>query len=181
MRSIISFYKEDTLGLAKIAHMATHYKVYSNESNYEGSFSAVKLPSDESNSWIKLCMTSSAAGILACTLGEYAGGKIKIQNLCLSIPKICSMTLWADEWWRLKSSSLLAGLCIYKYQIKCKKAILGNRAFLVSVYILKYAEFWILLYLFGNRIISSWKFHIMCIECWWGENVNHFLEITRRI
>ena len=117
MRSIISFYKEDTLGLAKIAHMATHYKVYSNGSSYEGSFSAGKLPSDESNSWIKLCMTPSAAGILACTSGEYAGGKIKIQNLCLSTPKICSMTLWADKWWRLKSSSLLAGLCIYKYQI----------------------------------------------------------------
>ena len=29
-----------------------------------------------------------------------------------------SMTFWADEWWGLKGSSLLAGLCIYKYQIK---------------------------------------------------------------
>ena len=97
MRSIISFNKEDTLSLAKIAHMATHYKVYSNGSSYGGSFSAGKLPSDESNSWIKLCMTPSATRILAYTLGEYAGGKIKIQNLCLSTQKICSMTLWADE------------------------------------------------------------------------------------
>ena len=97
MRSIISFNKEDTLGLAKIAHMATHYKEYSNGSSYEGSFSAGKLPSDESNFWIKLCMTPSAAGVLACTLGEYAGAKIEIQNLSLSTPKICSMTLWADE------------------------------------------------------------------------------------
>lgn len=93
MRSIISFNKEDTLSLAKIAHMVTYYKVYSNGSSYEESFSASKLPSDESNSWIKLCITPSAVGILACTLVEYAGAKIKIQNLCLSTPKICSMTL----------------------------------------------------------------------------------------
>ena len=53
--------------------------------------------------------------------GEYAGVKIKIQNLYLSIPKICSMMLWADEWWRLKCS-LLAGLCIYKYQMNFLKS-----------------------------------------------------------
>ena len=52
----------------------------------------------------------SAAGILACTSGEYAGGKIKMQNLHLSTPKMCSITLWAEAWWRLKSSSLSAGL-----------------------------------------------------------------------
>ena len=92
MRSIISFNK-DTLSLAKIAHMVTYYKVYSNGSSYEESFSAGKLPLGESNSWIKLCITPSAVGILACTLVEYAGAKIEIQNLCLSTPKICSMTL----------------------------------------------------------------------------------------
>ena len=57
-------------------------------------------------------MAQSAAGILACTSGEYAGGMIKMWNLRLSTPKIHSMTLQAEAWRRLKSSSLLAGLYV---------------------------------------------------------------------
>ena len=69
-------------------------------------------PSEGSNCQIELWIAQSVAGILACTSTEYAGGKIKMWNLHLSTPKMCSTTFQAEVWRRLKSSSSLAGLCI---------------------------------------------------------------------
>lgn len=67
-------------------------------------------PSEGSCCRIKLWMAHNAAGILACTSGAYSGGKWRMQNLCLSTPNMRSVTLRADAWRRLKSSSLFAGL-----------------------------------------------------------------------
>ena len=59
---------------------------------------------------IKLCSMAISRGMLVCMSRLYSGGQMIILKHCFKMPKIYSMTLWADTWCNLKSSSGLAGL-----------------------------------------------------------------------
>ena len=52
----------------------------------------------------KSCWNMSLISIL------YSGARWRIQNLHFSMPKMCSITLQAEAWHRLKSSSFIFGL-----------------------------------------------------------------------
>ena len=59
---------------------------------------------------MKLRIAARAGVWQAFTAMSYLGGCTRIQNHCFKTPKMCSMTLHSQAWWRLNNSSGVDGL-----------------------------------------------------------------------